>query len=203
MKLGCNPVIRTNALRLCIDCMCVCRACEQPVQHELQIPKRVGCAAQALAVASRQVGSLAAQTAELQAQQAAHLAWTGRSLVLASLDSMEVAIAAWETDTFVLGRVAVRIAFVRTQARLSLIRILSGYTMLVADVEVGALPTRCSVCAGRRGRAAARLPAAAEGSAIDHQRPASPVAGEHGSCSHKTNLSLHTVMYAGGTPYIQ
>ena len=41
-------------------------------------------------MASRQVGSLAAQTAELQAQQAAHLAWTGRSLVLASLDSMEV-----------------------------------------------------------------------------------------------------------------
>ncbi len=48
-----------------------------------------GSAAQALAVASRQVGSLAAQTAELQAQQAAHLAWTGRSLVLSSLDSME------------------------------------------------------------------------------------------------------------------
>ena len=64
----------------------VSAACLQTHSHGASV-------AQALAVASRQVGSLAAQTAELQAQQAAHLAWTGRSLVLSSLDSMEVATA--------------------------------------------------------------------------------------------------------------
>lgn len=45
---------------------------------------------QALAAASEKVGSLSAHAAALQAEQAAHLAWTGRSFVLASLSTMEV-----------------------------------------------------------------------------------------------------------------
>ena len=45
---------------------------------------------QALAAASEKVGSLAAEAAALQAEKAAHLAWTGRSIVLASLENMEV-----------------------------------------------------------------------------------------------------------------
>ena len=43
-----------------------------------------------LAAASKEAGSLAVTAAALQAEHAAQLAWTGRSFVLASLQSMEV-----------------------------------------------------------------------------------------------------------------